>query len=216
MKSLSSTKISVIGRILFLTMVWSLWVGGGTASAFHPVSNNPAEVGELGPLIPFHKDAIHAGLAWTHKTSPKICFWMRPAEYQGTDLVDPNVGLLGTLKEIFSQLVYGFGFSTGPHGLDESVTTRIKADIPSDNGLCFDLTHPNAFENTGKFNVADLTEADFALNAAAFSNAGHSRGLNYNIFSRDRWRWLTVGGSLSGGMMGSATLGFGRIISLIL
>lgn len=173
--------------IASLVVTWLLGLGSGTASASHTCPGDPSVCGRLGPLIPFHKDAIHAALVWTGEKHAekrsKICFWMRPSEWRGTDLVDPNTGPLGTLKSTFEQVVYGgFRFSTGPHGLDASVTTRINADIPRDNGLCFDLTHPDAFESTGQVNVADLTEADFTLNAAAFSSAGHSRGLNYNIF----------------------------------
>jgi hypothetical protein len=115
--------------------------------------------------------------------SPKVCFWMRPAEYRGTDLVDLTVGPLGRLKPTFEELVYGgFRFSTGLNGLDESVTSRIKTDIERENTQCFDLEHPDAFKNNGKFRVEDLNKEDFALNAAAFSDAGSSGGLNYNIF----------------------------------
>ena len=195
--------------------IWLLLGRAGVdiAAASH-TSTDPAAVGELGPLIPFHKDAIHAALLWTKETSPKICFWMRPAEYRGSDLVDATLidpsdpsPLSAALKPDFAELVYGFDFSTGPHGLDESVATRILADIPRDNGLCFDPTHPAAFKNTGKFNVADLTEADFALNAAAFSNAGHSRGLHYNIFCSGNvvlpdGRLLFVGGHDASGNIG--------------
>jgi hypothetical protein len=105
---------------------------------------------------------------------------MRPSEYRGSDLVDPTIGELGQLKPRFEELVYGgFRFSST---LDGSVRTRIKADIGLENALCLDLGHPDAFANNGKFLVQDLNEEDFALNAAAFSHAGHSRGLNYNIF----------------------------------
>jgi hypothetical protein len=195
--------------------VWLLlgMAGVKIAAASH-TSTDPATVGELGPLIPFHKDAIHAALLWTKETSPKICFWMRPSEYRGSDLVDSTLidpsnpsPLSAALRPEFAELVYGFDFSTGPHGLDESVATRILADIPRDNGLCFDPMHPAAFKNTGKFNVADLTEADFALNAAAFENAGHSRGLHYNIFCSGNvalsdGRLLFVGGHDASGNIG--------------
>ena len=64
--------------------------------------------------------------------------------------------------------------------LDRSVQSRIKDDIPLDNGLCFDLTHPDAFKNNGKQEIATfdeereiwvpvLNEEDFDLNRAAFS-----------------------------------------------
>lgn len=214
-----------IGITLVLVAVPVLWLGGGTASASH-TSTDPAVVGELGPLIPFHKDAIHAGLGWTDgkgdwdgwydeegkghkKKRPKICFWMRPSEYQGIHLVDPlkppGPGALRT--DTFEKFVYGnnftsgkgFNFSTGTHGLDESLATRIQADLYLDNGLCFDLEHPDAFKNTDKFNIANLTDADFDLNRAAFSNAGHSTGLNYNLFCAAQvalanGEWVFVGG----------------------
>jgi hypothetical protein len=157
-----------------------------------------SEVGELGPLLPFHKDAIAAGLTIDSFGSPKICFWMRPSEYAGTDLVDPNNGPIGTFKPEFNELVYGgFGFS---ETLDASVKSRIKADIYRENTQCFDMDHPDAFKNSGKFRVEDLTPQDFALNAGAFTDAGkHGGGLNYNAFCSGNvaladGRWLIVGG----------------------
>jgi hypothetical protein len=45
------------GVVVGIAVVWFLSLGGGTAEAFHPIPNNPAAVGEIGPLIPFHKDA---------------------------------------------------------------------------------------------------------------------------------------------------------------
>lgn len=189
-----------------------LSLGGQSSLASH-TGSDPAEIGELGPLIPFHKDAIHAGLGWAdgrgHSPKrPKICFWMRPSEFQGIHLVDPSLTPgPGALKPKFEKYVYGrnftagrgFRFSTGVHGLDESVATGIEADLNLDNGLCFDLGHPHAFRNSGKFSVADLTDADFDLNRRAFSNAGHSKGLNYNIFCAGQvalanGEWVFVGG----------------------
>lgn len=204
-----SMKISTSNaKALSLAMVF---FAGATA---FDISADPADVGALGPLIPFHKDAIHAGLAWSDagrrtQKRPKICFWMRPTEYRGIDLVDPlappGPGALRT--DTFERFVYGnnftpgkgFSFSTGPHGLDESVATRIRADLDLDNGLCIDLEHPDAFTNTGKFNIADLIDADFDLNRAAFSSAGHAAGLNYNIFCSAQvalanGEWVFVGG----------------------
>ena len=173
-------------------------LGAGTAAAFHPIPNIPAVVGEIGPLIPFHKDAIHAVLVWTgvDRDTPKVCFWMRPAEYIGTDLVDPlglspDGGDTGGFIQAYEALVRGG--SEFSDRLDRSVQTRIKDDIPLDNGLCFDLTHPDAFKNNGKHDIATfdemlqawvpvLVEEDFDLNRAAFSPAGDTAGLNYNIF----------------------------------
>jgi hypothetical protein len=136
---------------LALWLLLLVMAGVGIAVASH-TATDPATVGELGPLIPFHKDAIHASLVWTEARSPRICFWMRPSEYRGSDLVDSTLidpgnpsPLSAALKPDFAELVYGFDFSTGPHGLDESVATRIVADIPRDNGLCFDPMHPAAF-----------------------------------------------------------------------
>jgi hypothetical protein len=59
---------------------WLLLLGmaGGKIAAASHTSTDPATVGELGPLIPFHKDAIHAALLWTKDTSPKICFGCDP------------------------------------------------------------------------------------------------------------------------------------------
>jgi hypothetical protein len=171
----------VLRRRLALVLGCAAAVSLGSAPAF-AVPDERASLGELSPLIPFHKDAIHASLV-PRGDSFDLCFWMRPSEYRGSDVVDPTVGEMGTLRPAFESLVYGgFRFSRGDFGLDESLTTRIKADIGRENVQCLDLDHADAFRNTGKLNVADLTPDDFALNAAAFTDAGASRGLNYNLF----------------------------------
>lgn len=158
---------------------------------------------------------------------------MRPSEYAGhhvvddthvTQLFNQGMPLTEALKPEFEQLVYGrafqstvnpglFGYrySTGPHGLERSVATRIKADLGLDNGLCLDLGHPDAFKNNGKFDVAALNAADFALNKHAFSNAGDTGGLNYNIFCSGNvaladGRWLFIGGHDKTGPGGIAKL----------
>ena len=59
-----------------------------TAGTAHTQEGDPAEVGQLSPLIPLPKDAIHMGLSWTPNSKPKICFGMRPSEYVGHHLVD--------------------------------------------------------------------------------------------------------------------------------
>jgi hypothetical protein len=56
--------------VLCLMVAGVFWFGGETSSATL-VSDDPAKVGKLGPLIPFHKDAIHASLVLTKK-SPKL------------------------------------------------------------------------------------------------------------------------------------------------
>jgi hypothetical protein len=176
-----------------------------------PVQADPGEVGELSPLIPLPKDAIHAGLSWTKDSKPKICFGMRPAEYIGHHLVDEH----GSLKEEFERFVYGgFGFSTGPHGLDQSVANGA---VDRDNFVCWDLTHPDAFKDTGEFSILDdngqplVTQADIALTEAAISDAGHSKVLDYNIFCAGNvaladGRWAFVGGHDKGGNNGIAKI----------
>ncbi len=152
-------------------------VVAGALLATSASAHGPAQVGRLGPLIPWHKDAIHISVVWPKTRPPQLCFWMRPAEWRGTDLVNP-VQPMGELRLEFQSLVYGgFRFS---RTLEESVRTRILDDLSLENTLCADI--PHAFANTGKYNIADLTEADFALNAWAFHDAGHSRGLSYNLF----------------------------------
>lgn len=139
-----------------------------------------ADSGQLSSLIPFHKDAIHSSVMWDGDRDPWLCFWMRPSEYRGTDLVDPEVGPLGTLRDLFRQLVYGgFGFS---NNLDASVRSRVKDDIPRDNALCLDLLDPIGLWESGKHQIAELGPLDFAVNAGAFEDAGHTLGLNYNLF----------------------------------
>ncbi len=101
-------------RALFVGVASALWLSGGAAWAIHP-SNNPTAVGEIGPLIPFHKDAIHAGLAATGDGDLKICFFMRPSEYAGHHLVDQtlveqlfdqSLSLTGAMKPEFENLVF--------------------------------------------------------------------------------------------------------------
>ena len=101
---------------------------------------------------------------------------MRPSEYIGHHLVDKD----GQLKEEFQHCVYGgYGFSTGPHGLDQSVAN---SEIERDNFVCWDLTHPDAFKDTGEFSILDnngqplVTKADIALTKDAISPPGTPRG----------------------------------------
>ena len=134
-----------------LVSLWLLATAATTAGLLTgpALATDPPEVGQLSPLIPLPKDAIHAGLSWTKHSKPKICFGMRPAEYIGHHLVDEH----GSLKEEFQRFVYGgYNFSTGPHGLDQSVAN---GDIERDNFVCLDLTHPDAFKDTGEFSILD-------------------------------------------------------------
>ena len=197
-------------RIRLRVVVPSLCILAGLLSLSTLTSSasaDPAEVGELSPLIPLPKDAIHTGLSWTPGSSPKICFGMRPAEYVGHHLVDEH----RSLKEEFERFVYGgYGFSTGPHGLDQSVAN---GDVERDNFVCLDLTHPDAFRDTGHFSILDdsgnplITQADIALTADAISDAGDSAGLDYNIFCSGNvaladGRWAFIGGHDKGGNNG--------------
>jgi Domain of unknown function (DUF1929) len=196
----------VCSRLLFPSLAISAGLLSVSAPP-SPASADPAEVGELSPLIPLPKDAIHAGLSWTPGSDPKICFGMRPAEYVGHHLVDEH----GSLKEEFERFVYGgFGFSTGTHGLDQSVAN---GDVERDDFVCLDLTHPDALRDTGHFSILDdsgnplMTQADIALTADAISDAGHSAGLDYNIFCAGNvaladGRWAFVGGHDKGGNNG--------------
>jgi hypothetical protein len=134
-----------------------------------------------------------------------MLFLMRPAEYWGTALVDPDIGPTGMLRETFRELVYGaFSFS---ERLDGSNRNWYKPDIERENTLIFDLTHPDAFANRGKYRIEELDDEDIALNAAAFSDAGHSAGLHYNLFCAGQAvlpdsRWVFVGGHDKGGNNG--------------
>ena len=115
------------------------------------------------------------------------------------------------MKEVFQRYVYGgYGFSTGPHGLDQSVANGA---IERENFVCWDLTHPDAFKDTGQFSILDdngkalITKADIALTKAAISGAGNSKGLDYNIFCAGNvaladGRWAFIGGHDKGGNNG--------------
>jgi hypothetical protein len=52
--------------------------------------------------------------------------------------------------------------------------------------LLFDISHPHAFRNSGKFHTALLDEADFAMNRKAFAENGYSKGLSYNTYCNAR------------------------------
>jgi hypothetical protein len=52
--------------------------------------------------------------------------------------------------------------------------------------LLFDIGHPDAFKNSGKFHTALLDEPDFAMNRAAFAENGYSKGMFYNTYCNAR------------------------------
>ena len=85
-----------------------------------------------------------------------------------------------TLRASFKNLVNGgFLIQQGP---TQSIPTRILSDLKRENTQLFDLSHPDAFKNDDKHDVAIHTENDHLLNAVAFEDAGFSHGLNYNIY----------------------------------
>jgi hypothetical protein len=99
---------------------------------------------------------------------------------------DPFLGL-GTNRsadDSFQRLTYG-GYLLR-QGLSQAVPTRIRANRTMERQLLFDISHPDAFKNSGKFHTALLDEDDFALNRAAFTENGYSRGVFYNMYCNAR------------------------------
>ena len=99
---------------------------------------------------------------------------------------DPFLGL-GMDREpddSFQRLTYG-GYLLR-QGLSQSVPTRIVANRTMERQLLFDIGHPDAFKNSGKFHTTLLDEADFALNRSAFAENGYSRGMFYNTYCNAR------------------------------
>jgi Galactose oxidase-like, Early set domain/Kelch motif len=99
---------------------------------------------------------------------------------------DPFLGLgsARSADDSFQRLTYG-GYLMR-QGLSQSVPTRIKANRTMERQLLFDINHPDALKNTGKFHTALLDEADFALNRAAFAENGYSRNMFYNTYCNAR------------------------------
>jgi hypothetical protein len=62
------TSKSTVHLALLLTASSTLALTGTTQAQ----QRDPAEVGQLSPLIPLPKDAIHAGLSWTEKWSAPL------------------------------------------------------------------------------------------------------------------------------------------------
>jgi hypothetical protein len=84
----------------------------------------------------------------------------------------------------FQRLTYG-GYLLR-QGLSQSVPTRIRFNRTMERQLLFDVNHPRAFKNSGKFHTAQLDEADFAMNNAAFQENGYSKGMFYNTYCNAR------------------------------
>lgn len=99
---------------------------------------------------------------------------------------DPFLGLgqARSADDSFQRLTYG-GYLMR-QGLSQSVPTRIVANRSMERQLVFDINHPDAFRNSGKFHTALLDEADFAMNRAAFAENGYSKGMFYNTYCNAR------------------------------
>jgi len=99
---------------------------------------------------------------------------------------DPFLGLGQdrSADDSFQRLTYG-GYRMR-QGLSQSVPTRITANRTMERQLLFDINHPDAFKNSGKFHTALLDEADFAMNRAAFAENGYSKGMFYNTYCNAR------------------------------
>src|SRR5215813_4720718 len=189
---------------------------GRTASAQSQDCVDRALCGEVSPLIPMQStEAVHMGLVWKKGSQkPKVLFHSRFPEYTPNDVADPVVvdaaiaaGALfngvndfnNSLRDVlhpsmrddsdptadsFQRLTYG-GFLLR-QGLSQSVPTRIRANRTMERQLLFDISHPDAFKNSGKFHTALLDEADFAMNRAAFAENGYSKGMFYNTYCNAR------------------------------
>ena len=95
-----------------------------------------------------------------------------------------GLGMDRSADDSFQRLTYG-GYLMR-QGLSQSVPTRIKANRTMERQLLFDINHPDAFANLGKFHTTLLDEADFALNRAAFAENGYSKGMFYNTYCNAR------------------------------
>ena len=95
-----------------------------------------------------------------------------------------GLGMDRTADDSFQRLTYG-GYLMR-QGLSQSVPTRIVANRTMERQLLFDIAHPDAFKNTGKFHTSLLDENDFALNRAAFAENGYSKGMFYNTYCNAR------------------------------
>src|SRR5687767_2737425 len=95
-----------------------------------------------------------------------------------------GLGMARNADDSFQRLTYG-GYLMR-QGLSQSVPTRIVANRTMERQLLFDIAHPNAFANSGKFHTALLDENDFALNRAAFAENGYSKGNFYNTYCNAR------------------------------
>ena len=95
-----------------------------------------------------------------------------------------GLGMARVADDSFQRLTYG-GYRLR-QGLSQSVPTRIAANRTMERQLLFDISHADAFANSGKLHIALLDASDFALNRAAFAENGYSRGMFYNTYCNAR------------------------------
>ena len=101
------------------------------------------------------------------------------------DVLNPNFRSgADPTADSFQRLTYG-GYLLR-QGLSQSVPTRIVANRTMERQLLFDINHPDAFKNGGKFHTSLLDETDFGLNRAAFAENGYSKGMFYNTYCNAR------------------------------
>ena len=94
-------------------------------------------------------------------------------------LKDPRSNFQAAVRQSYAWGIYG-GFNIVGHG--RSVARRLHTDRGIENVQLWDLSHPLAFANSGKYDVSKLTDGDALLNMPAFKDAGYSKGLRYNIY----------------------------------
>ncbi len=95
-----------------------------------------------------------------------------------------GLGMSRSADDSFQRLTYG-GYRMR-QGLSQSVPTRIVANRTMERQLLFDIAHPDAFRNSGKFHTSLLDAADFAMNRTAFAENGYSKGMFYNTYCNAR------------------------------
>jgi hypothetical protein len=94
-------------------------------------------------------------------------------------LNDPRSNLPAAIRQSYNWAMYG-GFSNVGHG--RSVSRVIQFDRGIENMQLWDLGHPDAFKNSGKYDIARLTDAEALLNRRAFKDSGYSKGMNANLY----------------------------------
>jgi hypothetical protein len=88
-----------------------------------------------------------------------------------------------SFRRSFNQFAYG-GYNI-IHDVSQSVPTRISKDQTRELTQLWDMNHQDAFAfdyAAPKFSAALLTNNDANLNIAAFRDAGHSKGLFYDMY----------------------------------